>query len=648
MANVDNVVELHQKRDFPSFDDTLRYREIQIDKNNNLIRLDEKEGKISWFIVGKEIKILEISKNIETQEITYNIEIRTFDNRKLELQGLKRKDLLDKQELLGLTAYGAEVNSRNVKYYIKSFENQEKLLSENMKNYHENIGWGKVDGKDIFKHEEALGIESVYQGELQIEKKGTVENWYKFLTQDVLGHLPLETAIAIGLSAVVVGYIGEEIGVNSQMIHLFGNSSTGKTSVAEIITSLATKPNMARNGLMYSWNSTTNALIGNIRDNYGLGIIFDDSSVSRLGDFSTTLYQLVQGRDKDRMDKEGNLRDTKTWRTTVVSTGEQSLIQNSNKNDGIRVRVIEFENVLWTKSAEHSERIKREVQKNYGLGVEIIAKKLLDLGRVHCLERIESIKDQCLSELKQNGKDHPLYPRMLNSVATIILAIEIFEEESKLGFDLEAIREFLLENILIDERTIGMKAYEDLLEYVAGNSNRFYRDIYTFDTEYLKKDTERKGLIKSYKKANSNAEVLGKIEDVEYEIVDKKIKTYKEDKENKDIIKVIKVNREISILRNKFDSILKDMGYQNPSGILKELKEKDLISCDGDRHTRKRKLTEEDSRSTVVVLKTVEEYEKLQVLNELERTVARLGFLSNTKEELVKELDTIFEEEGEE
>lgn len=604
-----DIKELQKKKDLemanqPSLDFKLRNEDVQI-VGDKIIYVFEKDGKMRSKIIGKLIKLERISKNLETMEIKYDLDLYTFDGRILPIKGLDRKSVNDRSKLLALAAYGSEINSTNAKYYVKSIENQEQSLK--IENFHQKVGWATYEGKKIFKHREALGMayehESSYEGQLDISKKGSLNEWEDFVRKEVIGHNPLEASIALGLSAVVVGYIGQQVGVTSQLFHIFGDSSTGKTTVGELIIGTATKPSLQTNGLMHSWAATQNAIIGNLRNNYGLPILFDDSSVSRVRDFSSLLYQMVQGRDKDRMNKSAEMRESETWQTTIISTGEQSLLSSSNKNEGLLVRTIEIGNVSWTKDAAHSERIKRGASKHYGGVVEVVAKELILLGEEKVLQLIEESKIKGRKYLESKKKYNRLHDRMLNTIATVEIAITLLEEKLNLGFDVEEIMRFMLDQILIDDRSIADKAYEDILEYVVSNSNRFNQNIYKINESSSHQSNLYDSIFKEdskYNKVqipiNSNQKLLGKIEDISIE----------ESKNNKDE-KVMKLEREIIIPVKIFASVMKELGYNNPSGILRSLKDKDLLSYDSDRNTRKRKITDGGSTIAVNVIKVGEE-----------------------------------------
>lgn len=640
------------KMDYPSLDYTLKNPEVQL-RGDSLVNLykDKDSGKTKFAEIGKSIVLESISKNIETGEIKYDLNINTFDNRVISVDGLNRLATRDASEMLKLSAFGADVNGRNAKFYISSLENQERFIE--LKNFHEKLGWGTYNGKDIFKHSKAIGVESDYKGELAINKCGSLEGRINFLQGEVIGYIPLELAIAIGLSAVVVGYIGELISVNSQVVQIYGQSSIGKTTVGELIISISTRPTLANNGLMYSWNATANSIIANLRNNKGHPVLFDDTSVSRINNMDTMIYQLVQGRDKDRMNKDGSLRESDTWATTIISTGEQSLLGNSNnKNDGIRVRLIEFPDIKWTKDAEHSMRIKRAVQEDYGHEVEIVAKCLLELGKEKTLEKIEEIKISGKRYLESEGRENTLYDRLLNSVATIILGITLLEDELKLGFNIKEISELVLDHILIDDRAIEQQAFDDLISYVEANINRFNRVTYklkdlisnTLRVKENLEDNPKERYSKQKLLANTNQQILGKIEDISLKEFPTDI-TSKEEPKTKGYHKKLVIKREITLPTEEFKKIMKELGYNNPTGILKSWKNQELLDCDKDRHTRKRTITEGGSSIPVYVIRSTIELETKKALKE--ESIIDVGKFRAVKDIDIDELlDGLLEEDG--
>lgn len=563
------------------------------DKDKKILR--DKNGEIEKEKIGRKILIDKVNKSLETGKIDYDLEIYTTDGNIAKLENLDRSLLVEKDVLLETVSYGSDVKLYNVWNYINSIENQE--LMKEKEYYHKQIGWHKFQGEKIYKHQNVISknksLKSTYKGEKTIETKGTLENWCEFIKEEVIGHTPLEAAIAMGLSAVVVGYLDNK---NTNIFHIYGDSTTGKTTAGELIVGLGTKPTMQEDGLMYSWNATINALIGRLRDNNGLPVLIDDCSVSRIKDFSTLIYQMEMGKDKDRMNKEGEMKETQTWNTTIISTGEKSLIDNSNQNDGIRVRLIEIGDVKWTKSAEHSDKIKQGARENYGHGTLVVAEELLKIGDEILKEELLKYKEKAKDKLEKDNKCNNFTDRILDTYSTVMVGISILENNLKLGFHIDEISKFLLKHLVKDNRTLADRAYDYILEYVEGNNTKFNRKVYleSFRTH-------------TFIEAKNNYKTLGIIEDID--VVNKK------DKETGKKEKI--VEKEIVILENEFSKILKEGGFNNPKGILKEFKEKGLLNCESDRYTRKRKITEGGNVVRVIVIKVKTPYvENEEIKNE--------------------------------
>ena len=563
------------------------YPEVVI--KGDILYVDKTEKQTNKVIrkrVGRKLEIISENKFLEDETISYDLKIYTKAGVIIE-KDVSRSILTSKEELLETVNKGSDVDNDNYKTYSKSLKNQEEALKAKLN--HKGVGWDIYQGERIYKHKDITSnkkIESIYHGECLIETKGTLEEYKEFLEEEVIGHTPLEAAIALGLSSVVVGYLDN---YKSNIFNIYGNSTTGKTTVGELIVSLASKPTMDADGLMMSWNTTQNALIGKIRDKNGIPMLIDDSSVSKIKDFTSLIYQLESGKDKERMNKEGDLRETRTWQTTMISTGESSLLENSNENEGLKVRLQEFADVVWTQSSDHSNRIKHKVQKVYGHGVKVVAKKLLEMSDEQIDELLENFEIIGRDYLTIQNKVNNLTDRILKIYATVRLAIEMFEQELELDFDMHKIERFLLHHMFMEQRQMWEIALERLLGYVESNINRFNRAV-IYDRLSVTLEIE----------AKAYNEVLGKISDIE--IITKVDETTGEEKRV--------VQREIAILEDEFYKILKDFGFTNPKGILKSLKNKDLLNTEIDRYTRTRKISDKGNQVKVVVIKTEVEYEE--------------------------------------
>ena len=85
-------------------------------------------------------------------------------------------------------------------------------------NTHSKIGFSKSNSQVYYKLYKCIGVDSEYIGNYEIEPKGTKEAYEKMLVEEVYGKCELEFIMISSLSAVILGYIGEDLGLDSIII----------------------------------------------------------------------------------------------------------------------------------------------------------------------------------------------------------------------------------------------------------------------------------------------------------------------------------------------------------------------------------------------------------------------------------------------
>ena len=103
-------------------------------------------------------------------------------------------------------------------------------------------------------------------------------------------------------------------------IHLFGNSSTGKTTLLKLAASV-----WGESGLVHSWRATANGLEGVANRTSDVVLILDELGQLDSRDAATSLYMLASGVGKIRMNRNATLQDIKTWRAFMLSSGEMTV-----------------------------------------------------------------------------------------------------------------------------------------------------------------------------------------------------------------------------------------------------------------------------------------------------------------------------------
>jgi hypothetical protein len=245
------------------------------------------------------------------------------------------------------------------------------------------------------------------------------------------------------------------------------------------------------------------------------------------------------------MNKKLEVRPTKTWETTIISTGESSILSQSNKNTGLKVRLFEFGNIKWTKDSRQAEKIKSIVSNNYGFAGIRFVKKLLDLGKNEVIRRIMNQKLEVEEDLKENS----FKGRIAMKLALIVATGEIVNEALDIDLKLEEIKDFIIdnENKSIEDIDLPSTAYDYFKQSLVINKSKFNKDF-----------GDTLGVVGS-----STYELWGKLEKNKHE-------------------------NYVVIITTKFDEIMKNGGFENTRYILQSWKDRNLLSHEKGKLYRRR------------------------------------------------------------
>lgn len=525
-----------------------RYEDIYLKNNKVCIAVDGKEEIVADGM-GIDVIKTDIDSCKKESMIYY------YDGGIRKVCSMDRSDYLNPTNLISQQSIGMDVMRDNCSILCKHFRNEEELAKR--ENIHKRLGFGMYNEKLIYKHHKCVGIDSTYEGEKEIKPKGSREIYVKMIKEDVVGHPPLELIVSISLSSVLLGYIGEELSLDTQIVHLYGNSTTGKSTALKLAISLFGYPDVKKNGLFSTYNATENALIKQLEGIKGVPFAFDEISMSKINNFSQMIYKIANGVEKSRLNSKSEQIKKEPWLTTIMSNGEKSLVGSADKNAGIHVRVLEFESVMWTKSSEHSEKINSIILDNYGhLGFEF-AQYLMDLGKEYINEEYYKTKSKLKSIFEKRRIKDNFIDRRINKIAIIILTMQLFERMMNIKMNRNKVLQLILNTEIesIKQRNFDKSFMNYFKEYVSANIVRF----------------------STTKKINDVKDYVGNIKRKEKYL-------------------------EFEILPEKFKEIVKEGGFEDDKVVLKELKKSGYLECEKDRYTRKRE-TQAGIKIPLIVIK---------------------------------------------
>ncbi|MFK9091712.1 DUF927 domain-containing protein [Bacillus salipaludis] len=434
-------------------------------EGENLMIWDANEKK--YHPICKAVKITRINRSLETKDIDLEVAFWAYD--RWETITINRGEL-NKRDLKKLVSKGMDIIQDSQVSHVFSFlSKQEKRLKPT--NIHTGIGWDVINDELVYKHFSIVGtsIQSTYAGELNIKPIGSYNDYKNLLIGEVIGHAPLELAICLGISSLIIGMLNcaGVAELDTLWVHLPGKSSTGKTTAGMLYTSTAGSPSIKdKGGLVQSFNGTKNALSNSLIGNNGVPIVFDEFSMNEMSPeaLSSFLYEVSQNRGRLRLNKESERKDPGSWSTTVMSTGENSIISRVNQNEGLRVRLFEFPRIQWTKNAENADRLKKGLLNNYGFIAPIIAKKMIEHGPTAILNMLNDNKEELMKMLPENR----LTSRIALKLALITTAAELFEETFMIRLSGEELVQILIdqEQESMTEREMAPKFYNQLGQYI--------------------------------------------------------------------------------------------------------------------------------------------------------------------------------------
>ena len=323
-----------------------------------------------------ENKFLDPSTGIEKLTITDGKNIKRIET----------SDILTTQNYLDWFCIASKINEK----YIKSLGNALQLMRQSLpiSTLYTGVGVLSTDegtvisldepylSKDI---EQSQADEIICETKYDLQPKGTFEGWWQMYLDEVKGNLLLELAVIFGASSLVTAFLKSkyEVEFTGTIFSFTGNSSTGKSTKYALAVSIAGNPTKGNNTLFRSWNGTRNALEGYLSQNFGLPIVLDELSVATFKSTTGLLYSIAEGQGRQRANIHGGVKSLKNWGTSVISTAEHSIFNNSARNDGLNVRTIEISEAF-TRSADNADAIKKATSANYGHVMPLVAEYLLN------------------------------------------------------------------------------------------------------------------------------------------------------------------------------------------------------------------------------------------------------------------------------
>lgn len=320
-----------------------------------------------------------------------------------------------------------------------------------------NIGWVQYNDNKYLCYPNKEEVLDTIECNCNIKKvtkafdtKGTVEEWIenvlKLVTVSNNGKVMLISTFA----SLLVNFL--DIHENA-IIQLEGPTSTGKSGCINGCASVYGKVD----NYVQTWQATKNAVVGIFASFGSFPIIFDDLKdvdPKLKKDLPGLFYGFVQGEEKARSNVEGTVRNSRTFNSLLITSGEYPVTNDLKGHEGATARVLVLKGSFLQKSNENAtivNNIYTNSQKYYGtVGLEW-CKYLIGLKNNNKIDEIKYIyqtyRDTLITMTNSN-----LVARKCNTIALLQVTAHILEKF--LGqdyFNMDELIAYLLQ--LVEETT---------------------------------------------------------------------------------------------------------------------------------------------------------------------------------------------------
>lgn len=457
--------------------------------DNLTINEQDTQDKLSEDIARSPIRLDGLEELLDEEDANIKVSIYNCKTKRMVTDAIKRSMLTPEALRKALIRNnGVCPNIKAIRMLAEMFETQiNRLLmmedSELWSEAHKTVGFIERDGILEFDSDgicrDGKWIPSHYYGKFDIQQKGSLAAIQNMFAKLVAANSPAVPLSILGAASTVLSYSNKVWGTSiyNPIVHLLGNSSRGKSTVAKLLSSFGGNPE-GSNGFFLTFLATTNAILKRIGNVFGYTFTIDEFSTARSTQgWSDFIYTLSNGFDKERCRAGGALlQQAAQFEGIFVSTGEISISDKCNKNEGIKARLFEIPLASFTSNAEESDMIKRVVKENYAILTPLIAQELMRNSK-HYHQIYAGWKASIKLRIANDKILLNIADRVMGYMSIIMTAVSVLETVLQVSFNTEEIFDFYYTHFIIrkaDEANIDIQLYERIKIFVSMNKNKLF------------------------------------------------------------------------------------------------------------------------------------------------------------------------------
>lgn len=393
-----------------------------------------------------------------------------------------RSTITNARQAVMLSDYGLDVTSSRASMFCDFMADSLALNEENLPVVYTvpQAGWHKFNGLEYFVDPRRDVFVTDDSGQFKVEvadsiksvltSAGTIEEWKK--AYDLVRNCPIARFIvAACLAAPLLNTCGER----NFVVYVRAGSRAGKSTALSLGAAA-----IGNEKYIVNFNSTGNALVGTAVARNDLAFLIDErqSAGKNVSDeFSNLIYLLADGREKNRLNRNGDRRELRQWRTIVVANGEQSLLPENIPAGGY-TRVLNIQTTDVIIPSDSCEVIRSIIRDNYG----VVFPAFVDAIST-CRNKIKELKSIIQQQLKRK---FPNYLDEHRRYVTLIALADCFLNQVLGVNDSQSVNDAMQMAFKIFDYIPFEKEFSDsereeriLLDFISRNSSCFegYRNF---------------------------------------------------------------------------------------------------------------------------------------------------------------------------
>lgn len=366
--------------------------------------------------------VLITKRIINSENDTEKFEVAYGDQNVWKKKVIPRTWLFNKNMVGKLCDYGIDVSSANavpfVAYMTDLYSYNKDIIPVEYSRSH--LGWTDDTCTKVIPYTNEIFCDA--GGGLSrfvdaFHSRGNEKEWYKRIEnirKDQRIRLYIDASFAAPLIKVLNGL--------GFIVHLWGGTGNGK-SVA-LYAALSVWGDCDKLFLTLTATNLSLELIAHVLQNFPMAgdelTQLDGKTMSP----QDVAYLFANGHGKNRGTKEGELQETKEWKTLMLSTGEGPFVDET-ADGGASARVVEIESAEKMYPTEPNLReFVHFLKENYGFAGKKFIEYVISIGKSKLIERYSKLS----SEFMEECRERRLNEKQAVSMSLIKFADELVDE----------------------------------------------------------------------------------------------------------------------------------------------------------------------------------------------------------------------------